>query len=629
MSLVDAFHQPNTTKGTTGQKYRPSTIVMMEGPVDDELNPPIWPASVIVLHPDQDTPDEMQAKLSTVQDPWNGEHQTHTSDHHFSTRRHVVLVSPGVYHHVSFQVGYYTQVVGLGRLPTDVVFHSRGPYVRALNRHVHPPHGTCLDTFWRAAENFAVTEDMHWAVSQAAPLRKVHVGGDLHLHDAAAYASGGFFANSKVQGHLRAGGQQQYLIRNVELTEGATGGAWSMVYVGCTGQVPTAQTGNSSAPSITVLEEPWLRLEKPYLIQRENDDKTPAYALVVPHVRRQNGLTGVQWGHEASEERNFTRVRVVRPEEPVERIQEALDQGKDVVLTPGIIRLSKTLVLKHPNQVLLGLGLATLVNPLDGSPSIRVQPHTPGVRIAGIMLEASETTSSAMLEWGDENVPDKGDSSNPGGLFDVFVRVGGQLSHNRSATRVHTMMKFHSGNLVGDNLWLWRSDHSDLNADETANYPHISPLYWQSEEDEFIVDTGINVAGDNVTMYGLAVEHANGHRTKWSGNHGRVAFYQCELPYGVSQESFADPGYTGFSLGKDVTHHELLAPGIYSNFRNGPVHALSAICHPLSRTISIVNPFTVWLDNNFGIQSIVNGEGSKTKVRGKPARLSSSLHDTK
>ena len=56
------------------------------------------------------------------------------------------------------------------------------------------PNGAgSLDTFWRSAENFRTeaSDGMLWAVSQAAPLRRVHVAGDLVLHDKGAYASGG------------------------------------------------------------------------------------------------------------------------------------------------------------------------------------------------------------------------------------------------------------------------------------------------------------------------------------------------------------------------------------------------------------------------------------------------------
>jgi hypothetical protein len=74
---------------------------------------------------------------------------------------------------------------------------------------------------------------MLWAVSQAAPLRRVHVDHDLSLYEYlppwefAGYASGGFLANAKVGGTVHYGSQQQWLTRNCEV--GATdplGGAF-------------------------------------------------------------------------------------------------------------------------------------------------------------------------------------------------------------------------------------------------------------------------------------------------------------------------------------------------------------------------------------------------------------------
>jgi hypothetical protein len=38
-----------------------------------------------------------------------------------------------------------------------------------------------LDNFWRGAENVRVTGKMIWAASQASPLRRIMVEGDLDL----------------------------------------------------------------------------------------------------------------------------------------------------------------------------------------------------------------------------------------------------------------------------------------------------------------------------------------------------------------------------------------------------------------------------------------------------------------
>jgi hypothetical protein len=571
--------------------------------------------------------ESVLAALKATEDGWNEEFQCWTSEHHFSSRRHALLFAPGKYTNLTWQVGYYVQVAGLGTSPDGVEFRDCGPHVPAVNHHIHES-GTCLDTFWRSGENFYVNgTNMTWAVSQAAPLRRVHVAKDLFLFDGPAYASGGHLANAQVDGVLHFGGQQQWMSRNVHLEKGIQGGAWSLVFTGCTGDVPGHSAGSDSDPSITVLESPPVRIEKPYVALQDDGVK---FDLRVPMAVRDENTVGPAFDASTDDVRDFSRVHVaVAGDTEDGTVQAALDDGKDVVFAPGIHNLTSTLEIRNANQVIMGLGLATIVAPKDGTPCIHVAPEIGGVRIAGVMLEASTRTEcgdsaqeSSLLKWGDANVKDAGDPENPGAMFDVFCRVGGATKGNRADIYVDAMMRLHSGNVVGDNLWLWRADHGELNdSEQTANYPHISPLYHQSEENEFRVETGIEVTGDDITMYGLAVEHANGHQTVWSGERGVIYFYQCELPYGVKQASFGDKDFTGYLVTETVQNHTLAGAGVYSNFRNEEVRVATAIRHP-DTNIQCINPFTVRLDNNGCIESVVNGAGSAASEQGIPVRLS-------
>jgi hypothetical protein len=77
------------------------------------------------------------------------------------------MFKPGTYH-VDVPVGYYTQVLGLGKSPDDVVFDAaRGVYSEEGDQ---TDMNGALSTFWRSAENFRTRSEMLWAVSQAAPL---------------------------------------------------------------------------------------------------------------------------------------------------------------------------------------------------------------------------------------------------------------------------------------------------------------------------------------------------------------------------------------------------------------------------------------------------------------------------
>ena len=567
----------------------------------------------------------MKTILQRTEDSWNEEHGCYTSDHHFSKRRLALLFAPGDYSGIDVEVGYYVQILGLGAQPDHVRFIDcdLGPHVPALNKHLHG--GGSLDTFWRSAENFSTfpkSGKMLWAVSRAAPLRRVQVECDLHLFDQ-GYASGGFMANCHVKGKTNFGGQQQWLSRNCDFGGSVEGGAWSLVFVGCSGNVPAEHMGSAEHASMSIETKTPVLVEKPYIAMKDDGKH---YELRIPRVFREDNHSGSCFDHTKEQTHDFSRVFVANADEAnvATKIQNALDHKKHVVLAPGIFELDSTLVIRHDNQVLLGIGLATLTGPTNGSPCIAVSPKTRGVRIAGIMLEASKRIdapgSSSLLEWGSADDKDEGDPENPGGLFDVFCRVGGDTDGDRAQYYIDCMMTIHSGNVIGDNLWLWRADHAKLMDGEKPNFEPI-PAYHQTEEHEYRVRNGIHVTGNDVVIYGLAVEHANEHQTVWSGERGQVYFYQCELPYDVSQTSFGDKEYVGYLIEDDVENHKIAAPGVYSNFRNAIVVVNNAVKHPKRSTICCSNPFTVHLDNNGCIASIVNGRGKPALEQGRPSRV--------
>jgi len=76
---------------------------------------------------------------------------------------------------LNVEVGYYTTVHGLGRKPTDTVIGNLMSQNGDFNYE-----GGALANFWRGAENVRNTNNpMLWAVSQAAPIRRIHTDGDL------------------------------------------------------------------------------------------------------------------------------------------------------------------------------------------------------------------------------------------------------------------------------------------------------------------------------------------------------------------------------------------------------------------------------------------------------------------
>ena len=206
------------------------------------------------------------------------------------------------------------------------------------------------------------------------------------------------------------------------------------------------------------------------------------YELVVPSSTKDH-VTGPLISGQYGDVRPFSRVKVCKPTLPMEGdkyvdhddetyndvteedsritddLQAALDEKKDLVLCPGIFFLTKPLIIRHPNQVILGLGLATLVAPQDGSPCIRVEPNVSGARIAALVLEASlqkgvmnklgnTDNVRSLLEVGKPCVNDAGDPHNPVLLADIFCRVGGS-NLIRENVETDAMIRIHSGNVVG------------------------------------------------------------------------------------------------------------------------------------------------------------------------------------
>jgi len=200
----------------------------------------------------------------------------------FGTQRFALLFEPGTYGSstdpLNFQVGYYTSVAGLGQSPNDVVINGS---VYARNQCVS---GSCtaLNNFWRSLSNLTINvttpnfgcySGEFWPVSQAAPMRRVHVNGFATLMDYCtqpSFASGGFIADSAFDGStIVNGSQQQWLVRNSSV-DGWSNGVWNQVFSGVQGAPAQCFPAASACggPYTTLPTSPVTR-EAPYLYQGE------------------------------------------------------------------------------------------------------------------------------------------------------------------------------------------------------------------------------------------------------------------------------------------------------------------------------------------------------------------------
>ena len=602
--------------------------------VFSEPNPPVWPKGVHIYGPEDALDRNLTAEIAELLTDLNN-----VTTGHYSSERVALLFKPGTYD-VEVEVGYYVQVLGLGRHPKEVAFTSRrGVYSPPMG--ASPDPGS-LDNFWRSAENFhqQSSEGMLWAVSQACPLRRVHIDRNLSLFAPKAWASGGYLADVHVEGYTRLGGQQQWIMRNSNISTpdaNILGGQWNIVLVGCTGTPRATLPTSGSIAALTnvaltpvVAEKPFISMDDAGLFFLEIPDYR--FLSVGPSFQNEGGTTSVP----------FTSVYLARSNDVTSNIQSKLDLGLHVVLSPGIYNLTAPLTLSTSGQVLLGIGMATLVAPKDGRPCVYVKGLAKGVRVAGLMLQAAASTSvpkvvpvSSLLEWGEVGTS-SGEASAPGILSDIFARVGGP-DIDRSIG-VDVVLRIHSSHVVGDNLWIWRADHAFHNQDEGAQKdPQNSLLpmsdrvgkaeeYYLTAMGDYPAKIGVQVKGDFVTIYGLAVEHFTQDNTVWEGEAGRVYFYQNELPYDVNQETFGDKNYTGYRVASTVERHEAQGVGVYSYFRDFQCLVESGFVAPSTDGVRFTNAFTRFLNGKAGIEHVLNDQGSPVLGFSEPlSRLPTSI----
>jgi hypothetical protein len=495
----------------------------------------------------------------------------------FGTNRYALLFKPGKYN-LDVQVGFYTQVMGLGKSPDDVAITGA---VRSKARWMR---GNATCNFWRSAENLSVTPTQDenaniWAVSQGTALRRVHIKGDLNLSDG-GWSSGGFLADSKIDGRINSGSQQQWFSRNASFGQW-TGGVWNMVFLG-TVSPPTKAWPNSP---YTVIDKTPLIREKPYLFI----DDGGHYFVILPDLAAK-GAQGITWSSNPSSGTPLPLDRFYlahADKDTAATINAALKSGKNLLLTPGIYHLESSLQISRSNTVVLGLGFPTLI-PDQGTAAMTVA-DVDGVKVGGILFEAGASNSPTLFQIG-ESGSSTSHATDPLFVYDIFCRAGGAALGSTAC-----MVTINSHDVVGDNFWLWRADHGQgvgWNANKNAN--------------------GLIVNGDNVTLYGLFVEHCQQYQTLWNGNGGRVYFYQSEMPYDPpSQDAWRhgdSNGYASYKVADNVKTHEAWGLGVYCVFHNGPVVADNAIETPTAPTIKMHHIIAVRLGGRSGgsIAHVIN-----------------------
>jgi hypothetical protein len=525
----------------------------------------------------------------------------------FGTQRYALLFEPGTYGSaadpLTFQVGYYTEVAGLGGSPGDVTINGT---IDVYNQCLPAADGTntnciALDNFWRSMSNLTINvaggtgcqaATDFWAVSQAAPMRRVAINGKLSLMDycngGPDYASGGFIADSAFSGStVINGSQQQFIVRNSNL-DGWSNGVWNQVFSGDIGAPPTTFPPTASAGPYTTLATSPVTQEEPFL----QTDASGNYSVFVPALQHNSSGTSWQNGPAAGTAVPISKFFIATPSTPVLAIDTALALGQNLLLTPGVYDLKAPILVSRPNTIVLGLGFPTLV-PQNGTAAMQVL-GVPGVKLSGMIFDAGPRNSPVLLQVGGPLAAATGSTSDPALVQDVFFRIGGATAGSATDSLV-----VNSSHVILDDIWAWRADHG-AGAGWTSN----------------TADNGLTVNGNDVTAYGLAVEHYQKNEVIWNGQGGEDIFFQNEMPYDAPSQAAwmsgpATDGYPAFVISPRVTSFSGYGLGSYCFFNQGvPIQSATAFSVPDTSGVQLHDLLTRFLNGSGSINHVVNGTGA-------------------
>jgi hypothetical protein len=568
------------------------------------IAPAVTPAGAPKLGPNVYifTPSMPQSQIQATVDAI----ATQQVPNQFGTQRYALLFEPGTYGTAAdpliFQVGYYTEVAGLGAEPGDVTINGS---VDVYNQCFAADNCIALDNFWRSMSNLTInvaggsgcqSATEFWAVSQAAPMRRVDVNGLTSLMDycngSPDFASGGFIADSSFSGSgVTNGSQQQFFVRDTNI-DNWSNGVWNQVFCGDPGapaQSFAANAGDAGGPApYTTLATCPVTQEEPFL--QEGSDG--AYSVFVPSLRTDSSGPSWQNGATAGTAIPVKKFFIATPSTSVLSIDLALAVGQDLILTPGVYDLKAPIVVSRPNTVVLGLGFPTLV-PQNGTAAMQVL-NPQGVKLSGLIIDAGPNNSPELLQLGGPGSVFPGRAADPALVQDVFFRIGGA-----TAGKATNSLVVDSPHVILDDIWAWRADHG-------------AGVGWTDNT----ADHGLIVNGDDVTAYGLAVEHYQKAQVVWNGENGEDIFYQSEMPYDPPSQAAwnASPtqnGYPSFQVASQVKHFTGYGMGVYSFFELGiPIEASEAIQAPDTPGVQFHDLLTVFLSGSGGIQSVIDGTGA-------------------
>ena len=537
----------------------------------------------------------------------------------FGEERYAIFFKPGDYtgSKKAINIGYYTQILGLGKTPCEVKLSN-------VKTPAALPKNNATSNFWVGLENLTIVDHeknqdpyfgFQWAVSQAAPARRLYVERKAVFDWFNGWCSGGFVADSYFEKQAGSWSQQQYCYRNCDIAWGVYGVNWNNFAIGCTGPVKESMSKTKEGKPVPLVElarpgvwSNWRNggkdtfvksaevvREKPFIYLEGG-----AWKVFVPALRR--NAKGPSWNRsDMGKGETLDLVNDFFIAKPGERIaaaiNAALKAGKNVLFTPGIYHVEEPIRVELANAVLLGIGEATIVP--ENDEGALVCADADGVVIAGLIFDA-ERASRRFVTVGEK----KGGTRHmekPIFLIDTVYRVGG----TGKPGKVEVALEINANDVVIDQSWIWRADHGKFTG-------------WDANT----AKNGIVVNGDGVIAYGLFVEHFQEHDVLWNGEDGRVYFLQnekCYDPPGNERWMSHDgkkKGYAAYKVADNVKHHYAVGMGVYDVFidtEGKSVFLDDAVEVPDTPGVTIENVCTVEIADDdgpiVGINHQVNGRG--------------------
>jgi hypothetical protein len=219
------------------------------------------------------------------------------------------------------------------------------------------------------------------------------------------------------------------------------------------------------------------------------------------------------------------------------------------------------------------------------------------------MIDAGAVNSPVLMSVGNPG-PSFGSATDPDLIQDMYIRVGGAESPASASIGLLDS----APNSIIDDAWIWRADHGTT-ATSTG---------WTTN----VGLTGLVVDANNVTAYGLAVEHFQQNEVVWDGNGGSVVFFQNELPYDVPQQSAwmetpTQNGFPSFLVTPNVTTFNGYGMGGYAVFQATGNNDTNVVTDaetyeaPQAPGVVFTDVFSLYIDGpgTSGINTVINGTG--------------------